>query len=131
MSWSMRRSRIICGQYGHRLSFTKGIVSKIETPSLGVNQHRARSSKEDMSSYMSKGFNYTLSKLKLYTLTLCSMKSNNFYEIVQFHCQVGLVEQLICKVSFTKDVMDSIDNSCSNYFCLLFYIHFFKRIVQL
>ena len=55
-------------------------------------------------SCMSKSFNYILSKLKLDAMTFCSMKSNNFYEMVQDHYQEGLDEQLICKVSFTKDV---------------------------
>ena len=59
---------------------------------------------------MSKSFNYVLSKLKLDAMTLCSMKSTNFYEMVQDHYQEGLDEQLIRKVSFTKDVLESTDN---------------------
>ena len=62
-------------------------------------------------SYMSKSFNYILSKLKLDAITFCSMKSYNFYEMVQYHYQEGLDEQLIRKVSFTTDVLESIDNA--------------------
>ena len=61
-------------------------------------------------SYMSKSCNYILSKLKLDAMTFCNMKSNNFYEMVQDHYQEGLDEQLVRKVSFTKDVLESIDN---------------------
>ena len=60
----------------------------------------------------SKSFNYILSKLKLDAMTFCSIKSN-FYKMVQDHYQEGLDEQLICKVSFTKDVLECIDNACS------------------
>ena len=59
---------------------------------------------EGSGSYMSKSFNYILSKLKLDAMTFCSMKSNNFYEMIQDHYQEELDEQLIRKVSFTKDV---------------------------
>ena len=62
---------------------------------------------------MYKSFNYILSKLNLDAMTFCSMKSNNFYEMVQDHYQEGLDEQLIHKVSFTKDVLENIDNACS------------------
>ena len=70
-------------------------------------------------SYMSKRFNYILSKLKLDAMTLCSMKSNNFYEMVQDHYEEGLNEQLIRKVSFTKYMLESIDNACSTYFLFI------------
>ena len=33
---------------GHRGSFTRRIVSKIEAPRLGLSQHRARGSKDEM-----------------------------------------------------------------------------------
>ena len=96
------------------------------------------------SSYMSKSFNYILSKFKLDAMTFCSMKSNNFYEMVQDHYQEGLDEQLIRKVSFTKDVLESIDNACSTSFfihirvalnacCFVYtvaYIHCFNRTAQ-
>ena len=49
-------------------------------------------------------------------MTFCSMISNNFYEMVQGHYHEGLDEQLIRKVSFTKDVLKSIDNACSTSF---------------
>ena len=67
-------------------------------------------------SYISKRFNYILSKLKLDAMTFCSMKSNNFYEMVEDHYQEGLDEQIIRKVSFTKDMLESIDNASSTYF---------------
>ena len=49
---------------------------------------------QDSGSYMSKSFNYILSKLNLDAITFC-MKSNNFYEMVQDHYQEGFDEQLI------------------------------------
>ena len=68
---------------------------------------------------MSKSFNYILSKLKLDAMTFCSMKSNNFYEMVQDHYQEGLDEQLIRRLSITKDVLESIDNACSASFLFI------------
>ena len=52
-------------------------------------------------------------------MTFCSMKLSNFYEMVQDHYQEGLDEQLIRKVSFTKDVLESIDNACSTSFLFI------------
>ena len=63
---------------------------------------------------MFKSFNYILSKLKLDAVTFCSMKSNNFDEMD--HYQEGPDEQLKRKVSFTKDVQESIDNARSTSF---------------
>ena len=65
---------------------------------------------------MFNSFNYILSKLKPDAMTFCIMKSNNFYEMVQDHYQEGLDEQLMRKVSFTKDVLESIDNVWSTSF---------------
>ena len=45
-------------------------------------------------SYMSKSFNYILSKLKFDAITFCSMKSNNFYEMVQDHYKEGLLVRI-------------------------------------
>ena len=39
--------------------------------------------------------------------------------MVQDHHQVGLGEQLIRKVSFTKDALESIDNACSTSFLFI------------
>ena len=75
---------------------------KCYNPCLKMLSHLAQ---QVSGSYMFKRF---LSKLKLDAVTFCSMKSNNFYEMD--HYQEGLDEQLIRKVSFTKDVQESIDN---------------------
>ena len=54
---------------------------------------------EGSGSYISKRFNYILSKLKLDTMIICSMKLKKFYEMVQDHYyQEGLDEQLVRKV---------------------------------
>ena len=87
---------------------------KCNNTSLKILSHLAL---QGSGSYMSKSFNYILSKLKLDTMTFSSMKSNNFYEMVQDHYQEGLDEQLI--VSFTKDVLESTDNACSTSFLFI------------
>ena len=72
---------------------------KCNNTSLKMLSHLAL---QGSGSYMSKRFNYILSKLKLDAMTFSSMKLNNFYEMVQDHYEEGIDEQLIRKVPFTK-----------------------------
>ena len=66
--------------------------SKCNNTNLKILSHLAL---QGNGSYMSKRFNYILLKLNRDVMTFCSMKSNNFYEMVQHHHQVGLDEQLM------------------------------------
>ena len=70
-------------------------------------------------SHMYKSLNNMLFQLKLDAMTFCNMKSKNLYEMDQDHHQEGLDEQLMCKVSFAKDVLESTDNACSTSFLFI------------
>lgn len=67
-------------------------------------------------SYMSKSFNYIMSKFKLDAMTFFRMKSNQFYGMIQDHYQEGLDDELVCRVSFAKDVLHNINNVGSSSF---------------
>ena len=64
---------------------------------------------------MSKSFNYIFSKLKLDTMSFCSVESNNFYEMVQ----EGLDEQLIRKVHLQKMCYLKSTDVCSTSFLFI------------
>ena len=80
---------------------------------------------------MSKSFSYTLSQFKLDVTTFYNMKPSNLYCTIQNHYQKGLDEKLLNTVSLAKDVLNNIENACSNVLVKDVLVSLCAKILQL